>query len=183
MTRDLRNLSSVPIVIFSYYNPILAYGVKSFYEDAVDAGADGVLIVDLPPEESEEMTSQWSGNNLALIRLIAPTTPPERMAKITADASGFLYLVSMTGVTGSCGLDVGSVSQVIASLKAVTSLPICVGFGVSTPEQVRDLAPLAEGVVVGSAFERLIEEHLEDPNCAAKVGEKAKALKEATSEQ
>jgi tryptophan synthase alpha chain len=180
MTRDLREKSSIPIVIFSYYNPILAYGVGQFYEDAVSAGADGVLLVDLPPEESEEMTTQWSGNDLDLIRLIAPTTPPDRMAAIADNASGFLYLVSMTGVTGSGGLDVQEVSEVVASLKKVTSLPICVGFGISTPEHVSAIAPLAEGVVIGSAFERLIEEHLDDPECAIEVGEKVRTLKEAT---
>lgn len=180
MTRDIRKTSSVPIVLFSYYNPILAYGADRFYEDAVEAGADGVLLVDLPPEESDEMTSQWSGNSLDVIRLIAPTTPPDRMARIAKNAAGFLYLVSMTGVTGSGGLDVGEVSQVIASLKKSTSLPICVGFGVSTPEHVRALAPLAEGIVVGSAFERLIENHLDDPDCAQIIGEKVQELKEAT---
>lgn len=179
MTRQLRRIVSIPIVIFSYYNPILAFGLKPFYEDAVDAGADGVLVVDLPPEEADEMTSQWSANDLALIRLVAPTTSTERMARIARDASGFLYLVSMTGVTGSGGLDTGRVAKVVSSLRSVTSLPICVGFGVSTPEQACALAPLADGVVVGSAFERLIESHMDDPECAKKVGEKLRALKGA----
>jgi tryptophan synthase alpha chain len=181
MTRELREILSIPIVIFSYYNPILAYGLKAFYEDTVNAGADGVLVVDLPPEEANEMTAQWSGQELALIRLIAPTTTPERMASIARGASGFLYLVSMTGVTGSDGLDMEAVYKVIACLKNVTTLPICVGFGVSSPEQAAALAPLADGVVVGSAFERLIEAHLGDPECAQKVGDKLRVLKEAIS--
>jgi tryptophan synthase alpha chain len=180
MAGDLRGTFDVPIVIFSYYNPILSYGLNQFYLDAVDAGADGVLVVDLPPEESGEMTSGWPGDDLSLIRLVAPTTPEGRMAEIANGASGFLYLVSMTGVTGSGGLDVDEVTGVISSLKGVSSLPICVGFGISTPHQVRELAPLADGVVVGTAFERLIEEHLEDPDCARKLGKMVQELKEAT---
>lgn len=180
MTQSIRRISSIPIITFSYYNPILAYGVEQYYEDALDAGGDGILLVDLPPEESKEMTARWAGNELALIRLIAPTTRPERMAEIAKNASGFLYLVSMTGVTGSSGLDVREVSETVGSLKKATSLPICIGFGVSTPEQVAALAPLADGIVVGSAFERLIEKHLDDPDCANRVGEKVRALKAAT---
>jgi tryptophan synthase alpha chain len=179
MTRDLRQELSMPMVIFSYYNPILAYGSKTFYRDALEAGVDGVLVVDLPPEEADEMISQWSGSDLALIRLVAPTTPPERMAKIAHGASGFLYLVSMTGVTGSDGIDIEAAIQTISSLKAVTRLPICVGFGISKPEQASALASLADGVVVGSVLERVIEAHLDDPECALKVGEKVRELKRA----
>ncbi|GLI34899.1 tryptophan synthase subunit alpha [Desulforhabdus amnigena] len=181
MTREIRRETEIPIVLFSYYNPILAYGAARFYKDALDAGADGVLVVDLPPEESEEMTSQWAGNDLDLIRLVAPTTPPDRMSAIADGASGFLYLVSMTGVTGSGGLDLAEISAVTETLKSrCNGIPICVGFGISTPEQVRAIGVLADGIVVGSAFERLIENNLEDPNLADKVGAAVKALKEAT---
>jgi tryptophan synthase alpha chain len=181
MTREIRRKTDIPIVLFSYYNPILAYGAASFYGDAVAAGADGVLVVDLPPEESEEMTSQWTGKDLDLIRLVAPTTPPDRMSAIAEGASGFLYLVSMTGVTGSGGLDLQEISQVTESLRRrCHGLPICVGFGISTPEQVRAIGALADGIVVGSAFERLIESHLDDPQVARKVGDAVRAQKEAT---
>jgi tryptophan synthase alpha chain len=180
MIKDIRKRSTVPIIVFSYYNPILAYGRRRFYEDAVAAGADGILLVDLPPEEAEEMTSRWPGRDLSVIRLIAPTTPPERMAAIAADASGFLYLVSMTGVTGSGGLETGAVSETILSLKTITDLPVCVGFGVSTPAHVAALAPTADGVVVGSAFESIIETHLDHPECPQRVGEKVRELKAAT---
>jgi tryptophan synthase alpha chain len=181
MARELRQTFPVPIVLFSYYNPILAYGVDRLYTDALAAGVDGLLVVDLPPEESAEMTSTWAGNELALIRLVAPTTPPERMAAIAEKASGFLYLVSMTGVTGSGGLDLQEVSGVVEALRARSrGIPICVGFGISTPEQVRAVGRLADGVVVGSAFERLIEEHLDYPDLVGRVGEVVLLLKAAT---
>jgi tryptophan synthase alpha chain len=180
MTATIRRFSQVPIVLFSYYNPILAYGLDRFYREAVASGADGVLVVDLPPEESDEMTSRWEGNALDVIRLVAPTTPMERMKRIAAEASGFLYLVSMTGVTGSGGLDLHEVSEVAGRLRSVSPLPICVGFGISTPEQTARVAGMADGVVVGSAFERVIEDNLDDPNLAGRVGTFAGALKEAT---
>jgi len=181
MARELRRTTEVPIVLFSYYNPILHYGPGRFYTEALAAGVDGVLVVDLPPEESAEMTAQWGGNELALIRLVAPTTPPERMAEIADKASGFLYLVSMTGVTGSRGLDLDEVSRVVAPLRSRSrGIPICVGFGISNPEQVRAIGALADGVVVGSAFERLIEEHLDDPALSDRMSEAVALLKAAT---
>ena len=181
MAQELRRSFQIPIVLFSYYNPILAYGVDRFYKDALAAGVDGLLVVDLPPEESAEMTSAWTGNALAVIRLVAPTTPPERMARIAEKASGFLYLVSMTGVTGSAGLNLEEVYGVVRALRARSKgIPICVGFGISTPEQVRAVGKLADGVVVGSAFERLIEEHLDDPELARRMGETVHSLKAAT---
>jgi tryptophan synthase alpha chain len=111
MTCQLRARYSLPIVLFSYYNPILQYGTAAFYRSATEAGADGVLVVDLPPEESAEFTDHWADNDLHLIRLIAPTTPPERMRRIAASGSGFLYLVSKTGVTGSDGLNTVDITQ------------------------------------------------------------------------
>jgi len=181
MARELRHTTQIPIVLFSYYNPILAYGVDRFYTAARAADVDGLLVVDLPPEESAEMTSAWTGNELALIRLVAPTTPPERMASIAEKASGFLYLVSMTGVTGSAGLNLDEVSGVVGSLRTrAKGIPICVGFGISTPDQVRAVGSLADGAVVGSAFERLIEEHLHDPALVLRMGEAVRSLKAAT---
>ena len=118
MVKIVRGFTQIPIVLFGYYNPIFAYGGKRFYEDALAAGADGVLIVDLPPEESAELTSLWDKGGFDFIRLVAPTTDPERMKQIADEASGFIYLVSMTGVTGSQGLDSSKVADVIAPLKA-----------------------------------------------------------------
>lgn len=181
MARELRRISEIPIVLFSYYNPILAYGVERFHTDALATGVDGLLVVDLPPEESDELTSAWAGNELALIRLVAPTTPPERMATIAEKASGFLYLVSMTGVTGSSGLNLDEVSGVVETLRSRSfGIPVCVGFGISTPDQVRAVGTLADGAVVGSAFERLIEDHLGDSDLPRRLGEAVRSLKAAT---
>jgi tryptophan synthase alpha chain len=179
MVRRVREFSSIPIVIFSYYNPILAYGAGEFYRDATAAGADGTLVVDLPPEESDELTGEW-GNGLDFIRLVAPTTPPRRMARIAAKASGFIYLVSMTGITGSGGLDREEIARVAHDLRNnCHGLPICIGFGISTPEDVAKVSEYADGIIVGSAFERLIESSLEDGNIAGKVGEYTALLKNA----
>jgi tryptophan synthase alpha chain len=180
MTRELREITEIPIILFSYYNPILAYGPVAFYDEAVAAGADGVLVVDLPPEESDEMTGLWPGEALALIRLVAPTTPRERMAYIAQTATGFLYLVSKTGVTGSDGLDLTEVAANTTALKSISSLPVCVGFGISSPEDVRSIAAAADGVVIGSAFEKIIEDNLENPDLVAMMGATVKRLKAAT---
>jgi tryptophan synthase alpha chain len=180
MTRDIRKFSEIPIILFTYYNPIHSYGAKKFYDDALSADADGVLVVDLPPEESDEMTSKWAGDELALIRLVAPTTPPERMKKIASSASGFIYLVSKTGVTGSDGLDTDDIAVHAKLLRGVTELPVCVGFGISTPDDVKRIAPHADGIVVGSAFERIIEENTGNPEIDKILGEEVLKLKKAT---
>jgi tryptophan synthase alpha chain len=179
MVRRIRGFSSVPVVIFSYYNPILSYGAEQFYRDAVAAGADGTLVVDLPPEESDELTGVW-GNGLDFIRLVAPTTPPERMARIASKSSGFIYLVSMTGITGSGGLNREEIAGVANDLRNNScGVPICIGFGISTPHEAAKLSEFADGVVVGSAFERLIESGLDDDNIAVRVGEFVAQLKNA----
>jgi tryptophan synthase alpha chain len=158
----------------------MAYGIDRFHTDAVDAGADGVLVVDLPPEESEELTGNWTGNDLCLIRLVAPTTPPGRMEMIARDAAGFLYMVSMTGVTGSGGLDITQIGECVEMLKKSASVPICVGFGISTPSDVAAVSAIADGVVIGSAFERTIEENLDNPDLPSIIGKQTAAYKKAT---
>ena len=180
LVRQLREKTAIPIILFGYYNPILQYGVDKFCADACTAGADGVLVVDLPPEESAELTNGHPEAEFPLIRLIAPTTPAERMHRIAGSACGFLYLISKTGVTGSDGLDIGDIAARTASVKAVTDLPVCVGFGISTVQDVRSIAAVADGVVIGSAFERLIEDNLNQSNLAGIVAEQVKAYKQAT---
>ncbi|MFZ5562831.1 MAG: tryptophan synthase subunit alpha [Thermodesulfobacteriota bacterium] len=180
MTAELRGRSRAPIILFSYYNPVFSYGAEKFYKDARAAGADGVLIVDLPPEESDELTACWTGTDFALIRLIAPTTPPDRIAKVAADASGFIYLVSMTGVTGSAGLDTGHIAGLCNLVRGKTALPLCVGFGISTADEVTAVAKTADGVVIGSAFERLIEENINRPDIVEILARRTREYKAAT---
>jgi tryptophan synthase alpha chain len=180
MIAVLRLRSQVPIIVFSYYNPILAYGAAAFHRDALDAGADGVLLVDLPPEESAELTDLWANDGLRLIRLTSPTTPPERMRRIASCASGFIYHVSQLGVTGGQGLQPENIAAKVKDLRAATRLPICVGFGISTPEQVAAVARVADGVVIGSAFERLIEENITRPDLPEVLASHVVTLKRAT---
>ena len=182
MTAVIRKQTPVPIILFSYYNPIHAYGVEKFYHDAVTAGADGVLLVDLPPEESDEMTSQNKGYDLDLIRLVAPTTPAERMKYIAESAKGFLYLVSKTGVTGSDGLDTSEISTQMDILRSITDLPVCVGFGISTAQDVAAVSSMADGVVIGSAFERLIEENINNPELISIIGQRTAEYKAASKQ-
>jgi len=180
MTGTLRKRTDIPIILFSYYNPIFAYGIESFYRDSVAAGADGMLVVDLPHEESRELMDCWGGSDVfALIRLVAPTTPLERMKQIAENASGFLYLISKTGVTGSAGLDIGPVRDQIADLRATTELPICVGFGIANPAEARALAPYVDGVVIGSAFERTIEDNLDSPDLVQRLEKQVENFKTA----
>ena len=180
LTCQIRKQTEVPIILFSYYNPIFSYGCTRFNQDALSAGADGVLVVDLPPEESDEMTTLWQEPKLHLIRLVAPTTPPDRMAMIAKKAEGFLYQVSKTGVTGSPGFKPEKFDQQVRALKSQTNVPICVGFGISTPEQVGAVASIADGVVVGSAFEKVIEDNIGKPDLLELMSESVSKLKAAT---
>ena len=171
--------ATVPIVLFSYYNPLFHFGLERLAKEADAAGVDGLLIVDLPPEEADELRAPLTGHDLPLIRLIAPTTSPERMAQIARNAGGFLYLITRTGVTGAGMLDRERIRQLAASLKCSTPLPVCLGFGISTADDVRQLAGLADGVVVGSALVRIVAAHGADGQAAALVAEKVRELRAA----
>lgn len=158
MIAELRRTSAIPIVLFGYYNPILSYGPEKFATDAAAAGVDGILVVDLPPEEADELRRFTDPAGLAFITLIAPTTDPARARKILRGAAGFVYYISITGVTGTAVPRPDDVRREVERLKGMTTLPLAVGFGISTPEQAAAIAPLADGVVVGSALVRLIGE-------------------------
>jgi tryptophan synthase alpha chain len=146
----------IPLVLMGYYNPLLAYGLPQLVRDARSAGADGFIVPDLPPEEAAELESL--AGDLPLIRMVAPTTPAERMEKVARGARGFIYLVSVTGVTGARrSLDEG-LGALIARVRAHTAVPVCVGFGISTPEQACAVAALADGVIVGSACVQAVGE-------------------------
>ncbi|MGC8719449.1 MAG: tryptophan synthase subunit alpha [Thermodesulforhabdaceae bacterium] len=186
-----------PVILFSYYNPLFRYGSDRFYKKARSVGADGVLIVDLPPEEAREFTDGWDGWSpeagiFSFIRLVAPTTPPERMKRILKDASGFVYLISKTGVTGSeeilpsarqesvrDPLDYGAIENMVSTIRSITSVPVCVGFGVSTPDQARRISLIADGVVIGSAFEKAIEENMTSSELLEVLGRMATDFKRA----
>jgi tryptophan synthase alpha chain len=142
----------VPVVVFSYLNPLLRYGVERFLHDAEAAGASGVLVTDLPAGADGELERAFLDSPLDLIRLIAPTTPLERVPEIAAGASGFLYYISRTGVTGKSEALAANLAAEVAAVRSATELPVAVGFGISTPEQAAEVAHLAEGVIVGSAL-------------------------------
>jgi len=145
---------SIPLVLMGYYNPMLAYGLEAFIRDAQEAGADGFIIPDLPPEEAAEFEALSA--ELPLIRMLAPTTPPERMEAVTKDARGFLYLVSVTGVTGARRNLSEGLADLVARVKACSDTPVCVGFGIGTPEQAGAVGKIADGVIVGSACVKTI---------------------------
>jgi tryptophan synthase alpha chain len=177
LVSELRAVTQIPIVLFGYYNPILQYGPERFAADAARAGADGCLVVDLPPEEAGELRKAVRAHGLDLIYLLAPTTPIERARRIAHSASGFLYYVSVTGVTGTRAELDAELEPRVRELRGITHLPIGVGFGISTAEQAGRVASFAAAVVVGSAFSLLIEANPEHPEIA--VGELAGAMKAA----
>ena len=159
LARELRETTNTPIVLFSYYNPIFQYGLERLAKDTSAAGVDGLLIVDLPPEEAGPLEEALKATDIHIIRLAAPTTTPERLKMLGKGAGGFLYLITRLGVTGTGGLDYEAVKKHAASVKAICPLPVCLGFGISNGHDTEILAPFADGLVIGSALERLIEEN------------------------
>lgn len=159
MIESLREVSEIPIVLFGYYNPIFIYGNERFAKRAKEAGVDGILVVDLPPEESTDLRRYTDRSGIDFISLIAPTTSTERIRKISRDATGFLYCISITGVTGTARPQVVDIKRDVERIRKITALPLAVGFGISTPQQAGEIAPYVDGIVIGSAFVRLIEEN------------------------
>jgi tryptophan synthase alpha chain len=152
---------ATPIVLMGYYNPIYIYGVTKFLADAKSAGVDGLIVVDLPPEEDEELCLPALKAGLNFIRLATPTTDDKRLPAVLANTSGFVYYVSITGITGSAAPDAGKVHAAVTRIKRHTKLPVAVGFGVRTAKQARAIAEGAEGVVVGSALVSAVKESLD----------------------
>ena len=149
-----------PLILFGYYNPVYVYPREAFLDEAKAAGADGLIIVDVPPEADEELCLPAIARGLNFIRLATPTTDAARLPAVLANTSGFLYYVSITGITGTAAPDVAAVNAHIANIKRSTRLPIAVGFGVKTPGQARAIAAGADGVVVGSALVNAVKESL-----------------------
>jgi len=168
-----------PIVLMGYYNPIYVYGVNRFLRDAVAAGVDGLIVVDMPPEEDAELRPPASAAGLNFVRLATPTTDRRRIPVVLTNTSGFVYYVSIAGITGTAAPDLADVSAHVGRIKAATKLPIAVGFGVKSKEQVSAIAKLAEGVVVGSALVTAIAQSLDDQGRATpETGPKVLALVE-----
>ena len=181
MIESLRKISEIPIVLFGYYNPIFIYGNERFAKRAKEVGVDGILVVDLPPEESAELRRYTDRSGIDFISLIAPTTSTERIEKISRDATGFLYYISITGVTGTVKPRVLDIKRDVERIRKITTLPLVVGFGISTPQQVGEIAPYVDGVVIGSAFVRLIEENRDRVDMIHIVSDYARKMKKSSS--
>jgi tryptophan synthase alpha chain len=193
--RNIRKKSEIPIVLYTYVNPIFQFGLEQFYAEAGTAGVDGLLILDLPPEEdiaetgeagqrlqretTRSQTADPGSTNLIHIRLIAPTTPPERIVQVVKDARGFLYYVSREGVTGAREKIASSLGEKVAQLRQLSPLPVAVGFGISNPEQAREVAQHADAVVVGSAIVSEIAAHGAEADLVERVISTVKPLIDA----
>ncbi len=179
MVRQFRTKNATtPIVLMGYYNPIYVYGTERFSKDAATAGVDGLLIVDLPPEEDGEIREDLQSVGIDLIRLITPTSTGDRLKKLVNGASGFLYYVSIAGVTGTAAIDVPAVAEKLKEIRSVTSLPIAVGFGIRTTEDARAVGQIADGVIVGSSFVKIIEKTVEN-QVVSEISRQASAFRDA----
>ena len=178
LVSDFRRESAVPIILYGYYNPIFHYGPQRFAADAHRAGVDGLLVVDLPPEEAEELLQWTRPEGLHFIFLLAPTSGPERVRKIVRAAGGFIYYVSVTGVTGVRPMLVETVRPAVERLRQVTDLPIGIGFGITTPEQAAAVASFADAVVVGSAIMRVVDQYRGTARVVSEVAGFIRQLKE-----
>jgi len=181
LAADLRRAISVPLVFMSYVNPILSFGAAAFAAAAAAAGVDGVIVPDLPPEEADDLAAPCDRHGLSTIFLIAPTTPPARIPLICARSRGYIYYVSLRGVTGARATLPPDLAAGIARVRAVTELPVAVGFGIATPEQVAAVARDADGVIVGSAIVQAIEAHRDRPDLVGRVGAFVGTLRAATA--
>jgi len=176
---SIRRRTAIPLVLFSYFNPILQYGVENLARDARAAGADAVLVTDLTPEEGSEYCACLEHHGLDAIFLVAPTTTSERVRRIAECCRGFIYVVSRTGVTGAQDALSDTVLPTVRRVRECTQIPIAVGFGISRPEQVRAVWEIADGAVVGSALVAHIEEHGGAPDLVSRAGEFCRWLLQA----
>ena len=178
----IRRDSQIPIVLYIYFNLVHRRGLRNFIADAARAGVDGLLVLDLPPEEADEYETVMRSADLCAIWLVAPTTPEDRVAKIVRRGSGFIYYVSREGVTGMRDSVAANLAEMTARIRRHTDLPIAVGFGISNPEQARGAARCADAVVVGSAIVNQIAAHGKSPDLAARVMEFVNSLVRAVKE-
>lgn len=177
LVRRIREFSQVPVVFYTYYNLVFANGIDAYVKSARSAGVDGLLTLDLPPEEAQEVAAACRAHSVDTVFIVAPTTPAARVAKIAAATTGFIYYVSREGVTGVRDELAANIPEAIASIRAQTTLPVAVGFGISTRAQVAQVAAVADGVVVGSALVNCIRDHLGAPDkILTKLGTVARDL-------
>ncbi len=176
VVRETQKEIEIPIVLFSYFNPLLRYGLKRLSREAKDAGVDGVLVTDMTPEEADEVSNTLKENGLDLIFLVAPTSTDERLKMIAEKASGFIYAVSRTGVTGTRDEMTNDAETLVNRVRAFSNLPVAVGFGISTAEQVTDVQRYADVAVVGSAIVKEIEKLNGAEDTAERIGEFARKL-------
>ncbi len=175
----IRRDSRIPVVLYIYFNLIHRVGMERFIQDAAKAGVDGLLVLDLPPEEAGDYEALMRDAGLCNIYLVAPTTPEARIGKIVKRGAGFIYYVSREGVTGMQNKIAANLAQQVARIRAHTELPVAVGFGISNPEQAKLVASVADGVVVGSAVVNQIAQHGKSPELVGKVGEFVNSLADA----
>jgi tryptophan synthase alpha chain len=162
LVKELRQKTQIPVVLMTYYNPVFKYGEERFVDDAVAAGVDGVIVPDLPPDEAETLIKHSRGKGLSTIFLLAPTSTGERIRKVTKASTGFIYYVSITGITGAKLSPDNTINESIGSIRRLTDRPVAVGFGVSTPDEARTISGFADGVIVGSAIVKKFHEQSED---------------------
>jgi len=183
MVKDFRGTHQTPIVLFTYLNPIFAYGYDSFTKTATEAGVDGILLLDLPPDEARCHPEFSDASSLKHITLIAPTSPADRIASLAQQSEGFIYALSRTGVTGAQAAPSDTIGKTVAEIKQHTSVPVCVGFGINTPEQAAMVANVSDGVIVGSAIVNQIAQHGNSSDLVEKVCQFAKPLIDATHQK
>ena len=179
MIADIRLSSQIPIVLFGYFNPIFAFGVEKFARKASEAGVDGVLVVDLPPEEARELRVYSDAAGLDFISLVAPTSGKDRMKTILKTATGFLYYVSITGVTGTAAPKVEDVAREVGKIRKLTKMPIAVGFGISNAKQAKAIGAVADGIVIGSVVVKLIDENRNNSELVKVISNYTREIKEA----
>ncbi|MCK4261674.1 tryptophan synthase subunit alpha [bacterium] len=170
LVKDLRRETEIPLALLTYYNPVYKYGLERFVKEAVKGGVDGVIIPDLPPEEGKDLRSLAQKMGLDTIFLVAPTSTLKRIKLVARYSSGFIYYVSLTGVTGVRERLAEAIKPTITKIRRFTLKPIAVGFGISNPKQVREIASFADGVIVGSAIVRKVEENLGHKGLVREVG-------------
>jgi tryptophan synthase alpha chain len=181
--RSLKGKINIPLLFMTYFNPVLYYGLDRFIKDSTKAGIDGVIIPDLPPEESESIIKLSKKNKFSTVFLIAPTSTNDRIKLVSKRSTGFIYYVSLTGVTGARKHLPKDIKEHIKKIKKFTDKPVCIGFGVSNREQAAKMSRIADGVIVGSAVIRIIENNIGNERYLKKVSKFTRSLKEAINEK